>query len=367
MGEQWPRAFAHCFAVLLHEFFICDYLLMGKLIQAHVICLLVWGTGLIYSSLTRHICRVLFVDVARWCILEVLSHLKMLRQSPELFLVHVLIVFVIWLWAICHSDYRDSLDSLLRHRFNRCLGLYILFVVRNYSLLWSAVGVVWAYTMIVVEGGCSQPGLKARLLHSTLWKCVLLVHVRFGSKWVTWKDELNHRLYLALSFLILHHLMLFDHLLITDLGQFLFLLFLVRLDQSDRAFAAVLLWSIILIFLFWLQKVIVYWYGVLGNLMLALSRKYSTCMEYFIVSYWFPVRVLNVNGLTCLFRPLAISAGGDFVECVFGDFENRKSPICLISVSLEDWNIELSNFLTKVPSFIVRHELMLIQFMFIVS
>ena len=96
MSEQWLRAFAHCFVVLLHEFIICDYLLMGELIQAHVICLhlislLVCDSGVIYSNLTSYlICRVIIVNVAGWCLLEVLSHLKMLWQGPELFLIHVL-------------------------------------------------------------------------------------------------------------------------------------------------------------------------------------------------------------------------------------------------------------------------------------
>ena len=107
-------------------------------------------------------------------------------------------------------------------------------------------------SVFVMEGLCGQPGLKARLLHPALWECVLLVHAGFGPERITRKDELNHCLDLALGFLILNHLIFH---FITDLGQFLFLLLLMRFDQPDRAFAAVLLWSISLLFLLlWLNK-----------------------------------------------------------------------------------------------------------------
>ena len=88
---------------------------------------------------------------------------------------------------------------------------------------------VWRDSVVVMEGSCGQSGLKARLLHPALWKCVLLVHGVFGSKWVARKDELDHGLNLALSFLILCHLM-FKFIIDFDLGQFLFLLLFVRLN-----------------------------------------------------------------------------------------------------------------------------------------
>ena len=102
-------------------------------------------------------------------------------------------------------------------------------------------------SVVIMEGSCGQAGLKVRLLHPTLWECFLLVYVMFGSERVAREDELDHGLDLALSFLILSYLMLN---IITDLGQFLFLLFFVRFDQPDHAFPAVLLRSITLLLRF---------------------------------------------------------------------------------------------------------------------
>ena len=224
---------------------------------------------------------------------------------------------------------------------------------------------VWGNSLVVVEGG--QSGLKVRLLHPTLWECVLLVHVMFGSEWVAREDKFDHGLDLALSFLILSHLM-FN--IITDLGQFLFLLFFVRFDQSNHAFSTVLLRSITLLLQLWLDQRWIYRYSMSRKLMLALSLRYRSLIKDFSVTNWFPmrmVRILNVNGWAWLLSFLTISTGRDFIKCVFGNFENRKSPVCLISMFLKDRYIELSYFLAKVSCFIVRHELMLIQLMFISS
>ena len=226
---------------------------------------------------------------------------------------------------------------------------------------------VWGDSLVVVEGSCGQSGLKVRLLHPTLWECVLLVHVMFGSEWVARKDKFDHGLDLALSFLILSYLM-FN--IITDLGQFLFLLFFVRFDQSNHAFSAVLLRSITLLLRLWLDQRWIYRYSVSRKLMLALSLRYRSLIKDFSVTNWFPmrmVRILNVNGWAYLLSFLTICTGRNFVKSVFGNFENRKSPICLISMFLKDRYIELSYFLAKVSCFIVRHELMLIQLMFISS
>ena len=142
-------------------------------------------------------------------------------------------------------------------------------------------------SLVVVEGGCGQSGLKVRLLHPTLWECVLLVYVMFGSEWVARKDKFDHGLDLALSFLILSYLM-FN--IITDLGQFLFLLFFVRFDQSNHAFSAVLLRSITLLLRLWLlDESNVYRYSVSRKLMLALCLRYRPLMEYFSVIDWFPM------------------------------------------------------------------------------
>ena len=64
------------------------------------------------------------------------------------------------------------------------------------------------------------------------------------------------------------------------------------------------------------------------KLMLALSRIYWPLIKYSIVVDWFPLRViLNVNGLTCLFGSLTICTGRNFVEGIFRDLENRKTPV----------------------------------------
>ena len=209
-----------------------------------MIILLVCESGVIKSGLARQVCgRDLIVDITRSCLLEVLPDVKMFWQSPELFLIHRC-------RAVCDMDNRHSLDSLLSFRFYRCLRLDFSFVVSIHSLLRGAVWMVWGDPVIVVEGGCGQSGLKVRLLHPTLRECVLLVYVMFGSEWVAREDKFDHGLDLALSFLILSYLM-FN--IITDLGQFLFLLFFVRFDQPDYAFSAVLLRSITLILRLWLD------------------------------------------------------------------------------------------------------------------
>ena len=215
MGEQWLRTFAHCLYVLLEYFIVRDYLLVGKFVQAHMICmhLIIWlvcETWVIKSSLTCHVCGrvlrgMLVVDVTRWCLLEVMSHLKMLWQGSELFLVHVLI-FVVGLCACRQGNYRDSLNRLLLQRFYRCLRFDLLFVISN-PLLRGAVRIVRGGTILIVEGGSSHSGLKARLLHPTLWKSVLLILVLFRSEWVARENELNHCLDFALGFLVFNHLM----------------------------------------------------------------------------------------------------------------------------------------------------------------